>query len=308
MTKKIIIIVFMTIFLFQGIMLTAADEAKKEVPKKILKKMKKAAKYLEKAKKEVKPEKKDSYFNDALKQYDEVLKIDDKFAAAYFQKAVISFTKKDLKSTVELLKKTIALDPGHEKAQSTLAQIYLSDAKSHQQKKDYVKMLECQQKFIDMPFAKEKMANEYSMNLYLMGVYNSMLKNFKKGNEYLTKHVELFKDKTKSQTYHFAIYTIGINYITLMDNEMNKENAKKDIKKAKVIALKYADIEKYLSETVKAPKAKWTEDANLRLGTYYIYKGDKDKAKATIENLIKLYPNSKDIEVYKNILKNTVKK
>jgi len=85
MTKKIIIIVFVAIFLFQGLMLTAADEAKKEVPKKIVKKMKKAAKYLVKALKAEKPEKKDGYYKDAIEKYNEVLKIDDKFAPAYFQ-------------------------------------------------------------------------------------------------------------------------------------------------------------------------------------------------------------------------------
>jgi len=169
-------------------------------------------------------------------------------------------------------------------------------------------MLNCQKNFIEMPYAKEKMADKYAMNLYLMGVYNSMLKNLKKGNEYLIKHIELFKDKAKTQTYHFAIYTIGINLITLMDLEMAKDNPKKDIKKAMTIASKYSDIEKYLSETVKAPQAKWTEDANLRLGTYYIYLGNKEKAKSTIENLIKTFPNSKDIEIYKNLLKNTIEK
>ena len=74
------------------------------------------------------------------------------------------------------------------------------------------------------------------------------------------------------------------------------------------VAVKYSNVEKYLTETINAPQDKWTEDASLRLGTYYVYKGDKAKAKATIENMIKTYPNSKDIEVYKKLLKNTIEK
>ncbi len=308
MTKKMVIIIFMAIFLFQGFMLMATDEVKKEVPKKIRKMMKKGAKYLAKGNKATETEKKDNYYKDALEQYNKVLKIDEKFAPAYFQMSFIYSAKKDMKHTIVNLEKTIAIDPKHQLATEYLAKMYLKESTVLQQKKDFAKMLEYKQKFVDMPFAKEKMAADYSMSLYLMGYYYSLSKNFKKSNEYLAKHAELFKDKEKPKTYHFAIYMLGLNSHTLMEEEIAKENARKDINKAKAIVVKYSDIDKYLAETVKAPQAKWTEDAGLRLGTYFIYKGDKEKAKATIENLIKTYPTSKDIELYKNLLKNTIEK
>ena len=47
----------------------------------------------------------------ALELYDEVISIDPKYAAAYFDKASIMYNKKNLKSAIELTQKAINLQP-----------------------------------------------------------------------------------------------------------------------------------------------------------------------------------------------------
>ncbi len=307
MTKRVLI-VFMAIVLFQGVVIKAKDEVKKEVPKKIVKLMKKGLKYLVKANKAIEQEKKDEFIKDAIEKYNEVLKIDNKYAPAYFQLALINNTKKDFNSTVECLEKTISADATHIKAKTLLALLYYEQGRAFQQKKNLKKALEYMEKFVDMPIAKEKMNDKYSITLYIMGYIHSNFKNYKVANECFKKHIEMFKDKKKTETYYFAVYMVGINIYTDMESLIIKNNLTKNIKKLKGFISNYPDVEKYLEITVKAPMAKWTESACFSLLKYYIYKGDKAKAKAMAEELIEKYPQSNDLGIYKGLLKNQISK
>jgi len=307
MTKRMLV-VFMAIFLFQGFIINAKDEAKKEVPKKIVKLMKKGLKYLVKANKAEKQEKKNELIKDAIEKYNEVLKINDKYAPAYFQLALISNMKKDINATVEYLKKAISADANHIKAQTLLAQLYYNQGRAFQQKRNFKKALEYMKQFVDMPIAKEKMNDKYSLTLYIMGYIHSSLKNHEVANECFKKHIEMFKDKQKTETYYFAVYMVGFNTYTDMEDLIIKDNLTKDIKKLKEFTAKYSDVEKYLEITIKAPMAKWTESAYFSLLKYYIYRGDKTKSKAIAEELIKKYPQSKELKIYQGLLKNQISK
>jgi tetratricopeptide (TPR) repeat protein len=307
MTKRFIIIVFVAVFLIQG-SIYAGTTVKKDVPKKIVKLMKKGLKYFNKGVKAEKQEKKESYFNDATEKYNEVLKIDAKYAPAYFQLALICNAKKNTDNAIKYLLKTVELAPANIQAQTYLAKLYYQKAKFYQQKRDMKKTVEFYQKFVDMKIVKEKMPEKYSITVYLLGYFNSGLKNYNKAIDCFKKHIALFKDGQKTQTYYFAVYMVGFNRFTIMENQISDKGLTKDVKKLKEFVGDYSDIEKYFTETISAPQAKWTESAYFNLVKFYIYKGDKVKAKATAEELIKKYPQSKDIEIYKGLLNNQIEK
>jgi len=309
MTKKVIIIVFVAVFLMQGFMY-AGTTVKKEVPKKIVKLMKKGLKYFNKGVKAEKQEKKDSYFKDAVEKFNEVLKIDDKYAPAYFQLALISNAKRNINNAEKYLVKVVELSPNNVQAQTYLAKLYHKKAELYQRKRDMKNTLEYYKKFISLPIVKEKMPEKYSIAIYLMGYFNSGLKNYKKANDCFKKHISSFKKETpKTQTYYFSVYMIGYNMFTMMENEISEKGLTKDVKKLKEFVTKnYSEVEKYLGETITSPQAKWTESAYFNLVKYYIYKGDKTKAETTVNELISKYSQSKDLEIYKGLLNNQIKK
>lgn len=62
----------------------------------------------------------------ALELYDEVISIDPKYAAAYFDKASIMYNKKNLKSAIELTQKAINLQPRNIWYRLQLGEIYIN--------------------------------------------------------------------------------------------------------------------------------------------------------------------------------------
>ncbi len=309
MTKKMMIIAIAAIFLLQGFVMTAAgQEVQKEVPKKIKKLMDKVLKSLEKATKAEKPEKKDKYYAEAAKLCNDVLAIDSKFAPAYFMLSGISMKKKDMKGYVDNLHKALEADPTYEKAQLQLIKFYDAQARGFLQKKDVKKAIEFQEKMLAIPALKAKIPQKYAMTLYSLGYFYSTLKDIKKGNDYLKKYMGTFKAGTETAQYHFSVYMIGMNSYNTMVAEIEAKGLKTKIKELNAYAASCSDVEKYLVQTIKAPAQKWTEDAFYNLGIYYIYKGEKAKAKETIEKLIATYPQSTKIEDYKGVLNNAIAK
>jgi tetratricopeptide (TPR) repeat protein len=105
----------------------------------------------------------------ALSLYDEVIKQDETYAAAYFDKASILFNKRDVKESIALTNKAISLDSKNIWYRLQLIQIYLNTSDFGNAAKEYENIIKIN------PEEKEyyqELAEVYNRN----GDYDNMLK------------------------------------------------------------------------------------------------------------------------------------
>ena len=338
MTKKIIILLVLTLFLAQGIAFSAGDE----IPKKVLKLEKKGDKALKKNELDKALE----YYNEALKLYSEYDQIHCKIAS------VFTAQKNDIKA-FKHLEKALEINPENSMAAKTLIQKCFILANEHLRQKKidkandyYLKLIgvagaenlekefysktlyqlgvnyyiikkyeksnEHLLKLVKMPGIETDFAKFFSIAHYLIGMNFVQMQNLEKSDEYLFKFLEMSKEDSSSQFVAIANFIIGSNNYELLEKEAKKIEEDTSIKKVRDKKLKIAELAKekknidtYLKKAIEMKPD--IEDAYKYLGNYYMRCQMKEEALKAYKLLVEKFPNSSQIVVYKKIVEDIEK-
>lgn len=225
MTKKVMLILILLLFMFQAAIVNAADEPDKKTLKKIVKLMKKGD---AKAKK--------NEFDKALEYYNKVLALSTEYAPVYFGIAILNVQQKKFDNAIENLEKAIKIKSDFAPAILLLAQNLLAMGNNMISQRQPEKSNEYLLKVLDIPGIKDAAGDQLLQALYQLGINYYQLRKPDKSNECLLKVLESPGLETSdNKTYINATYQLGLNYFALK---------------------KYEEVEKYLSKLLKIENLK----------------------------------------------------
>lgn len=188
----------------------------------------------------------------AVELYDQVLAMDDKYAAAYFEKASILFNKKEVKGAIDLTQKAIDLSPKNTWYRMQMAEIYLIISDYENAAKVFEDLI------VINPEEKE-----YYLQLLQIYTQASDEINSQKTIDRIEKKWKSDDEMTSMKKQYYAIFA-------------EKNMKKKDYKNALKYYQKIEDIDP-LDPYIHAS-----------LANYYLVQGDKEK---TFSNLDKSIAN-----------------
>lgn len=342
MTKNKIIIFFIAIFLTSIIFSTLNGAAKVKIPKKVLKIEKKA----DKAKNKKDFAKAIELYKSAIDIYPDYYKVHYSLASIYAFNKKYPEAIKELKIAKKLNNKNdnitkALLDTLLKEGNSLLKTRKIKEAtnyflemfnvngfqkvfpKGHTEMmyrigfnyfvlRDVNNSLKYLEKFLGVADVATNFTKYYTMANYISGINYSTKKDYEKSNKYLKKFIDLTKSDLNNKYSVFAKYIVASNYfaelkpkVTEIKKTTNQKNIKANKKKIRELASKYTEIETNLNEVIqKNPKL---EDAYVILGNFYYLKEDLGNCIKTYKSLISSFPNSKDIDIYKEFLKGVEK-
>jgi tetratricopeptide (TPR) repeat protein len=340
-TKKISAIIFVVLlFLVMNAVLVRGENKNDE---KLIKKSEKYRKKGDKSLKKKKIDKAIEYYHKSLELYDNnkktnnnmgiayIQKQDYKKAITFFEKAVkidktYTGAKKNLarallflsnqeqragnkKKWAEYLEKSlnyIDFKKNNEKTivniHYSLALYYFSLKKSDEAIKHLMKMMEIPDFSLQFP----KLSVFVN---YLIGVNYHALKKYDDSTKYLHQYIELTKHNQQDKWLSLAYYLLGENNFRKLEKEVKEKiesNKKNDVVKIKDLSLKYkGKIEPYLIKAIELNNK--IENAYTDLGNYYYFIQNYNKAIEIYEKLILNFPNSPEINNYKNFKEKLLK-
>ncbi len=160
------------------------------------------------------------------------------------------------------------------------------------------------EKVISFPEVQTEFAQLYISTYYLIGLNAAMSEEFEKSDEFFSKFLELgATSSAHAQLIPLANMFMGTNRMSLLTREADKIKKDQDKDKKKRIAdlaLANPEIEAFLLKAIELQNN--LEPAVMNLGNYYYYCNNLDKAIEKYEKLIAQFPNSMDINTYKNFL------
>jgi tetratricopeptide (TPR) repeat protein len=158
-------------------------------------------------------------------------------------------------------------------------------------------------KLVNNEQLKPKYLRIYTMSHYILGLNASQLKQYKKSNGLLYKYLELIKNNPTDRYRHIANYMIGSNNYELLESKieaLKDDNIGKRINKIREMALESEDIKHYLERAIRENPN--FELAYMKLGNYYYRCQDLTKAIDIYKTIITKFPDSPDIDSYRNFL------
>lgn len=168
--------------------------------------------------------------------------------------------------------------------------------------KEYKKSNDHFTKFLAIPDLGPQFAQYVTFAHYMIGVNYSSLEEFDKSNEYLNKYLELTKANEADPRRPDALYMVASNNY----GKLQKETAGIDKEKLDEIAGKakaHTEIAPLLQKVVdSSARDVIKEQAYMKMGNYYYMCRDIDQAISTYEALIEKFPNSRDLDSFKNFL------
>ena len=338
MTKKcnvsrVLGVLILTIFLFNGLVLGAAQTpVKKEVPKKVQKLMNKVEKAI--SAKE---------FDKALENLNKVIQMEPEYAPAYLTIGQIQMMQKKNDEAIANLEKAIKFDPEALKTKQFFAKSLFQLAKEAISQKQVEKANSYYLKLLEIPGIESIEKKMYVSSLFQVGYNSMLLKDLEKSNRYFLKLVAIPGIETEEKKFFVqSTYQLGINFYQMKNAEKSVEhltklleipNVQVDFPRLYPTALylagintsqlkQYAKSNAYLSKYLALMKESGTPNqqliplANFLLGSNYMTmleaevgkvrddKG-KDKKKRIVE-LAKSYKNidpclSKAVELNPNL-------
>ncbi len=219
MLKKLLIILFITAFLFQGAAsLDAAVDAK--TAKKVSKLMVKGNKAFNK-----------KNLEKAYKYFSEALKLDPSYAQANFAVGNLFYAKKQFMKALEMYKKTVELDKNYAKGVSAYSRLLFQKAISHLRKKETAKGNADFKTLAGIHGLENVEPKIYTDACYNVGVNAYNNKNFDESVMYLEKLIGIKDVKTKSLKLHnSSIYLLGMNFTQLKKTDKGNEYFKQYVK------------------------------------------------------------------------------
>ncbi len=170
--------------------------------------------------------------------------------------------------------------------------------------KKFEKAVECLSKVIKIDGLKTGFLRVYTLSHFLAGLNTSQLQKYKESNEYFIEYLDVTQNNPSDPYRPTVNYLMGSNNYELLQKEIAviKNDKKKDIReRVAQLAKGEKNIQPYLSKAIELNPN--LEPAYLLLGNYYFLCQDYENAMQAYRTLIEKFPDSQDINTYKNFLK-----
>lgn len=170
--------------------------------------------------------------------------------------------------------------------------------------KKFEKAGECLSKVIKIDGLKTSFLQVYTLSHFLAGLNTSQLKKYKESNEYFIEYLDVTQNNPSDPYRATVNYLIGSNNYELLQKEIAviKNDKKKDMReRVAQLAKGKKNIQPYLAKAIELNPN--LEPAYMLLGNYYFLCLDYENAMQAYRTLIEKFPNSQDINTYKNFLK-----
>lgn len=169
--------------------------------------------------------------------------------------------------------------------------------------KDYKKSNEQFLKFLSIPDLGLQFNQYVNFAHYMIGINYSSAREYVKSNEYLNKFLELIKEVPNDPRQPDATFIIGSNNYDLLEKntaKIGKDKLDEIAKRAKA----NTNILPYFQKVVSGnARDVIKEQAYMKIGNYQYMCRELDQAITTYETLIQKFPNSADINSFKEFLK-----
>jgi len=293
--RRVLLVLVLMVFLFQGMVFSAADSPAKEVPKKVLKLMNKAEKALSK-----------NDFEKALENYNKVIQMEPEYAPAYYKIGRILMDQEKYDEAIANLEKSIKIDPESAETKQFFAKGLFQVGKEVIAGKQFEKANSYFLKIVGIPGIENLEKKMFVSSLFQVGYNYMLLKKLGKSNEYFLKLVKIPGIEAEEKKFFVqSVYQMGINFYTLKKAEESAKylakllqvpNIQVDFPRLYPTALYLAGINtaqlnnyqksndyltKYLElmKTSETPNQRLIPLANFVLGTNYMTLLEKEVAK-----------------------------
>jgi len=224
MTKKMNLIfvpmLILMLFVFQAVIVSAADQPDQKTLKKITKLMKKGD---EKAKK--------NEFDKAFEFYNEVMELSTEYAPVYLAMAQIYEKQKKFDNAIESLEKAVKLQPDFTDAVQKLAEILVGVGGHVASLKQLEKSNQYYLKVLEIPGVENVAKGQLIQAIFQLGFNYTRLNNPAKSNEYFSKLLKFPGFETSDKDKFVKVsYQIGANYFNLKEFEKTEEYLSKLVK------------------------------------------------------------------------------
>jgi tetratricopeptide (TPR) repeat protein len=174
--------------------------------------------------------------------------------------------------------------------------------------KQFEKAEEIFSKVIKIDGLKTDFLQVYALTHFLAGLNASQLRKYKESSEYLIEYLDVTQNNPSDPYRATANYALGSNNYELLQKGVAviKSDKKNDMRKRVAQLAKEAkNIQPYISKALELNPN--FEPAYMILGNYYFLCRDYENAMQTYRTLIEKFPNSQEINTYKNFLKDIEK-